>query len=624
MKHAFRRACLALSAGVALGALAAAAEAGVTRIEIESRTPVAGSFGDAGAYELVTGRYFGEVDPKDKRNTIITDLALAPRNARGMVEYSATFALARPVDAAKASGVLFYDVPNRGNGRAVGDAGGHMHLISGWQGDIPPAPGRQTATVPIARNPDGSSVSGPVFARIVDPPAGARSVALVGGIGAGVPRPEPLSLDSSRARLVRKTSDTDAGKAVPASAWAFADCSVTTFPGKPDPHMLCLKDGFDPKFAYELSYTGKDPAVLGIGFAAVRDLVSFFHHGANAPATPNPVAGQVKWTIGVGVSQSGNFLRSFIHLGFNADEAGRIVFDGVNPQIAARQVPLNVRFAAPGGAANLYEPGSEGVLWWGAYTDKTRGLGKTSLLDRCMATKTCPKIMETFGSAEFWGLRMSPDLVGIDAKADIPLPENVRRYYFPSVTHGGGPGGFPILTMTSGGVANCTLPANPNPVSDSMRALTRSLVEWVTDGKEMPPSRYPMLAKGDLVAANSKALGYPAIPGAPKPDGKLNPVLVYDFGAGYVKADVSGVMEKTPPAIKARPPSLVPRVDADGNETTGVPSVQLRVPLGTYVGWNETSSGFYKGERMRLPGWIHPVRRDKGRAHGLRRPAPVA
>ena len=220
----------------------------------------------------------------------------------------------------------------------------------------------------------------------------------------------------------------------------------TPFPGDPDPTRICLKGGFDPDHLYQVVYTAKDPLVLGIGLAATRDLVSFLRYSEkDDDGAPNPVAGLVKRAIGFGTSQSGNFIKTFIHLGFNQDESKRIVWDGANPNIAARQNPLNFRFAIPGGAAGLFEPGSEGVLWWGPYRDDVRGRPTASLLDRCRATGTCPKIMETFGASEFWGLRMSPGIVGTAAKTDIPLPRNVRRYYFPGVTHGGGRGGFQIV-----------------------------------------------------------------------------------------------------------------------------------------------------------------------------------
>ena len=171
---------------------------------------------------------------------------------------------------------------------------------------------------------------------------------------------------------------------------------------------------------------------------------------------PEPGGGTVRYALAFGTSQSGNYIKTFLNLGFNQDEKRRMIWDGVNPNIAARQTPMNFRFAIPGGAAGLYEPGSEGVLWWSRYDDSKRGRGPGSLLDRCSATHSCPKIIETFGSSEFWGLRMSPGLVGTKANVDIPLPSNVRRYYFPGVTHGGGRGGFSLIAQPTGAApVNC-------------------------------------------------------------------------------------------------------------------------------------------------------------------------
>lgn len=598
-----RIAVLALLSVSALAGSAEPVQAEVVRVVIESRTPISGDFGKAGPYELVSGRYFGELDPADPKNRIITDLQLAPRNNRGKVEYSATFALSRPVDAGQASGVLVYDTPNRGFGWAAGDPSGHFHLISGWQGDIPAGKGRQAAEVPVAKNPDGSSVTGPVLVRIVDPLAG-PSAQLVRGLAVRMAAPTPVSVDTSKARLVRRRSDNDPGQVVPADAWSFGDCRTTPFPGVRDPAWLCLKAGVDPAYAYDLTYEAKDPAVLGIGFAAVRDLVSFLRDAPDTAAAPNPAAGQVRWTIVTGASQAGNFVRSFIHLGFNQAESGKRVFDGANPQIAARHVPLNVRFGVPGGAAGLYEPGSDGVLWWGWHDDKARGRGRTSLLARCERTNTCPKIVETFGSAEFWGLRMSADLVGFEAKKDIPLPANVRRYYSPSVTHAGGGGGFDPAPATP--PPGCQLAQNPNPSSDTTRALQSALIDWVRSGRQPPPSQYPTIARGDLVPPTAKAMGFPAIPGAPVPTDKLNPLLIYDFGPGFRHDDVSGAMTTVPPAVRGSAPSLVPRVDQDGNEIVGIKSVQARAPLGSYLGWNVQAEGYYKGAGCGFAGGFIP------------------
>ncbi|MFT3772301.1 MAG: alpha/beta hydrolase domain-containing protein [Minicystis sp.] len=218
---------------------------------------------------------------------------------------------------------------------------------------------------------------------------------------------DAASLDTRQARLSTKRSEKRSGESsgieeVPADAWAFADCRSTPFPGTPHPRMVCVKGGFDPRLLYEVRYQAKDPLVLGIGLAAIRENVaSFFRYAAHDDTgTPNPVAGAMKWYIGHGTSQSGNALKTFLLQGFNQDEGGRIVFDGANPHIAGRLTAVNVRFGLPSGSGTLYEPGGEGVLWWTPYRDAARGREQASLLDRCRATNTCPRSRD-LGSAEF-------------------------------------------------------------------------------------------------------------------------------------------------------------------------------------------------------------------------------
>jgi hypothetical protein len=608
---------LALTAAVCLSA-AAAAEAQVVRLEITSREPMAGGqpFGAAGPYEMLRGRIHGEVDPADRHNALIQDLRLAPLNARKRVEYVATFALAKPIDMAKASGVLIYTVVNRGNGDAVASADGHVSLVSGWQGDVAPSGANQTIAVPIARQRDGSAITGPVLARFFNIPPGTNTVAIrLSSMGAGPPVYPPATLDQRDASLISAAGEDRRGVksgvvSIPRASWAFADCRTVPFPGTPDPSRLCVKDGFDPARLYELTYTAKDPLVLGAGLAATRDIVSFFRHAAaDEGGTRNPVAGAVRHAIAIGDSQSGNLIKTFVHLGFNQDLAGRMVWDGIFPRIAARQTPIDFRFALPGGAATLYEPGSEGVRGWGRYEDKVRGRQAASLLDRCTATRTCPKVIEAFGSAEFWGLRMSPGLIGTDARADIPLPDNVRRYYYPGTTHGGGRGGFRVEAGPA--QPGCVLPANPNPQADTTRALTAALVAWVVHGTPPPPSRYPLVASGDLVAATKSATRFPDVPGLPFADGLVNAMLDYDFGDGLVVNDLRGTLTRVPPRIKQVIPTFVPVVNGDGNETTGVPSVLHQAPLGTYLGWNVTAAGFFKGEGCGFAGGYWPFAKTR-------------
>lgn len=596
------------------------AEARVVRVVVDNVVPAAPVDG-APAYEIVSGHFEGAVDPRTRANSGITDIAGAPKNAAGLVEYKATFRLARPVDPARASGVLFYDVPNRGNGDVAADPDGHVRVISGWQGDLPDGAGLQTATVPVAKGRNGTPLTGQVLVRFQDLGAGTVSAPINGSIGRPTLRPLPVTLDTRKARLFYEERGSLARHPVAAQDWAYADCSTTAFPGTPDPRKICIRGGFDTARAYTLVYTGKDPLVLGIGFAATRDLVAFLRHaGVDDAGTPNP-ARAVRWAIASGTSQSGNFLKSFVNLGFNADESGQIVFDGINPNIAARQVPLNLRFGVPGGAARPFEPGSEGSLWWSPYDDKVRGLGVTSLLDRCGASKTCPKVVETFGSAEFWGLRMSPGLVGTDARHDVPLPANVRRYYFPSVTHGGSwtggfkPAGDPLMP-------GCRLPGNPNPSLESLRAAQAMLVAWVRSGTEPAPSAYPTIARGELVAPDAASMGWPAIPGAPDPAHMLNPMPSYNFGKSFRHRDVSGVIARQPPMLRGTIPQLVPGVNADGNETSGVPSVQLQVPLGSYLGWNETISGFEAGGGCGFFGGFIPFARSRAERMASNDPRP--
>ena len=602
----FYRGLLSISFFLTAGFL----QARITRVVIEQRESPAfsgQSFGAAGKYETLRGRFYGELDPKDPHNAIITDIQFAPPNARGMVEYSGTFAISKPMDMSKASGVLMYSVVNRGRGGTAGSAEGHISVVSGWQGDVAPQPNVQTLTAPAAKNPDGSPLTGPVSARFINMAPDTTTLSLAAAIG-GLAYQRPLTLDTSKATLTKFESEGGKGMRVASADWAFADCASAGFPGTPDASKICVKGGFDPKYEYELVFTAKDPLVLGIGYAATRDLSSFLRYANNDEAgDANPIAGAIRWAVSQGNSQSGNFIRSFIHLGFNQDEAGRIVWDGANPNIAGRQLAMNYRFAVAGGASNPEEPGSEAVLWWGKYTDSVRHRGAGSLLDRCSATKTCPKIFETFGASEFFDLRMSPDLVGTDAKADIPLPANVRRYFSPGTTHGGGRGGF--STATPAPPRLCVLPANPNPESDTLRALTADLIDWVTKGTEPPPSEYPRLSAGQLVQPAAAAMGFPKIPGAPAP--VINSLPDYDFGPGFHYSDLSGVISVEPPRVKQTIPLLVPKTDADGSDVGGVPSVLRQAPLGTYLGWNVTASGFERGQICSLNGGYIPFARTK-------------
>ncbi len=234
-----------------------------------------------------------------------------------------------------------------------------MLVSSGWQADIPAGAGVETLMTPIAKNLDGSSITGPVMARFADMPVGSTTLPIIRGRMTGTAM--PASLDTSKATLTQRASEGGSRVPIAASNWAFADCTRTPFPGHPDPEKLCLKSAFDPAFLYELAYIAKDPPVHGIGFAATRDLLAFLRRAHAA----NPLGASIRHTIAQGNSQSGNYLRSFLHLGFNQDERGRQRVRRHEPQYrraaAGDEHPVRRAQAAQ---PSMFEPGSEGVLWW--------------------------------------------------------------------------------------------------------------------------------------------------------------------------------------------------------------------------------------------------------------------
>lgn len=621
--------CLMAAAGVAV---APPAHAEVKKIVIERKVSPAfdgKSFGKAGPYETLAGRAYGELDPNDPHNRIITDIQLAPRNANGKVEYVASFSVVKPMDMSKSSRLLWHEVPNRGGRLTIAEAeraAGDIGLSSGWQGDnsgnTAPGANNDFVIVPVARNADGSPITGKVIGRIVNA-NGPDSRPMV--VNANPVPYKPATLDTSAATLVTHASETVDGtigetREIPASDWAWAKCSAANpFPGTPDPTHVCVKGGFNPALLYQVVFTAQDPYVLGIGFAAFRDVAAFFKHADKDEAgTPNPLAGHVNWAITRGRSQSGNFIRGFIHLGFNQDEKNRQVYDGAWPIIAGRRIALNMRFAQPDGALKLYEAGSEGPQWWLPMADEVRGLPAAGLLDRCTASKTCPKIIEHLGAAEMWGLTLSPSWVGTKADKDLPLPANVRRYYIPSTPHGGGDGGFnvtpPMAPACPGpNFGRGMFPNNPVPHDETVAALREHFRHWVMTNTPPPPSRYPTLADGTLVDPTKQAMGFPTIPGVPAgaPTGIISPMLDYDWGPQFNPLDGSGIPSNVPPIIKRVVKMKVPKVDADGNEIGGVPVVLREAPLGTYLGWNVVAAGFHKGKICNYAGGMIPFARTK-------------
>ncbi|MDZ7862530.1 alpha/beta hydrolase domain-containing protein [Acidovorax sp.] len=588
------------------------------KLEITAREDFPGTFGTVGAYERLTGTLSGEVDPADPKNTVIQDLALAPVNARGMAEYKTEFVMLKPKDMAKASGVLRYDAPNRGNiltmlnptatpSDAVYLERGYVMLYSAWQGDVPKsAAARLTATVPVAKNKDGTSITGPYRAELV-PTAASPAMTLPGGVFNGSMIPyEPASLDNTQPgySLTRRANETDPYVTISPADWKFATCDATgakAFPGTPSPTSVCLKGGFDPAYLYELVYVAKDPKVMGVGLAALRDTVHFFRSkAADASGTANPVAGRITHTLGQGTSQSGNAMKTFLHLGFNQALDGSKVFDGMYAHVAARQTNINTRFAVPGGGGGLR-------------TDHTafgqtapRGLDKDYMDDvsgrqggvmkRCAATSTCPKFFLGLSGTEFWQLQGSPVLTDANGLKDLTQPDNARIYYYASTQHGG-----------AGGTASISYAPSRAPYptgtvvqfNDTFRALFLGLEDWVVRGTTPPASQVPKVADATLVRPAQVA--FPAMKGltwavngaqTPIPDfnylGWHNNFPLFDFGPQYIPQDEAGIASLLPPRNLNRDYAiLVPQVDArTGLTRAGIQSVEARAPLGTSFEFN--------------------------------------
>jgi len=641
---------LSCTAAVAL-AWAQPADARVTRIVIDTTTPIAGQ-----PYEQLTGRAFGELDPHHPLNREITDLDAAPRNAHGRVEYIASFRIRKPVDLGTASGVMWHDVPNRGGDvgfPADSFAAGDMQLLSGWQGDnaggtrvpanVDCLPGTGCTAPSFANHyvetPVLVGTTGRIVGRIIN--RGGLAGAPLNVMGNPIPYFPADPASNAGDTLTTHLAETINGKITIGSTIANSDwkyCGGGTFDTPTAvttlPVSVCLKGGFDATKLYQLSYKVKDPYVLGAGTAAFRDVQSFFRYASKDDfGNANPVAGHVQKAIIRGVSQSGNFTRHYLFLGMNEDEAGRIVHEGAWPLIAGRRVANNSRWGQPDGVLELYQMGSEGPQWWRKWPDPVRHLPTRGILDRCKESRTCPKVVETFGGAEVFALKMTMSWVGTSADKDIPLPDNVRRYYLPSSTHGGG-NGQTTENPAPAGAVSCpgnnwgkgTLRANPVPSTGLVNRIRAALRGWVLDGTQPPPSQWPTLAPikpqmdgrddddddddGDhdrdhdkghhkhfrptLVEPNMKDMGFPhGIPGIPDsvfaPESFIFPVFDYDWGPFFDESEASGVPTNAPPAIKHVIKMLVPRVDEDGNEMGGVPTVQNDAPLGTYLGWNITA-----------------------------------
>jgi hypothetical protein len=572
-------------------AVAGAAQARITEIRIDAVAPFAEghSFGEVGSYLRITGVAKGELDPFSPQNKMIVDLDKAPRNARGMVEYEVDIFVLRPADPARGNGLLFYEVLNRGNkqiGQRLHDfvgseaasqndprtrahAGngflferGYTIVWSGWDPDVAKGNATMGAGLPVAME-DGRPLARRVREEIQ---VGKRRSADVEAVRLSYPA---ASTDRSRAQLTVRARASDPRVVVPPQEWEFADARSI--------RLLPRGTRFTPISIYELWYEATEPKVLGIGFAATRDLVSFLRYErADDRGTANPLAeagGGVRHAVAFGGSQSGRYLRHFIELGMNKDAQARRVFEGMFAHTAgAGKVFANHSFGQPGRTFTQHEDHDYPENWFPfstAYTlDKLSG--KTGALFR--GDGFDPLLIETNTSTEYWQKGASLLTTDPAGARDLSLPESSRVYLIAGTQHGGRAG----LDSRPGACANPTNPMSPGP---ALRALVVALEQWVTKGIAPPPSRVPSISAGTAVEYADVRM--PPVKGLALPHGGnlIGPPVDWINPPG-ARTEIRETQGE--PFYGTR----VSAVDRDGNEVAGIRLPPIAVPLATHTGWN--------------------------------------
>ena len=576
---------------------------GITRLDIISTETASfggTKFGAVGTYDKIFAKAYGVVDPTDRRNALITDINLAPKNANGLVEYSMDVHIFKPTDMTKSNNRIFYDVVNRGNkGHSffndvgpnnpltAADAGngllmrlGYTMVFSGWEDESLVAPGgdRALAKLPIAKNKDGSSVVENTITEVIfDAPTGNQ-----------IPLSYPAAnLDQSQAKMLVHNHSKFGGTSlidrveVPKSVWSYVDNKTVQVDRK-----NAFLAAYDQGAAFEFVYPAKDPVVLGLGFAATRDIVSFLK---NDTSNLNPLRNSIKYAISHGSSQSGRYLKGFLYWGFNEDSAGRMVFEGIQPKISgAHAIASNDRFGDSNATGRSYQRELSSKMEF-PFTYEVRfdpvSAQTDGIFNRCQLTNTCPKIMHTDSGNE--AFLKANNLITTDGLGrDISLPQNVRVYLVSGTQHG--PSATAAVTPT------CQQLSNPNPHNEVVRALFVALDDWATKGVEPPPSQYPKIGDGTSVASLPQSNAFPKIPGV-NYTGFYIPVAVKD------KSSLPNMWMKGKEYVVT-----VPKTDADGNEVAGVLNPNVKAPLGTFTGWSLRRAPFAENEDCALTGQYIP------------------
>ena len=590
----------------------------ITQLEITKRTSFASgeSFGDVGAYELLEGTAHYAVDPDHASNQGITDLDLAPRNAAGMVEFSSDFAMLQPENADRGNRRILFDVVNRGRKTALSlnsvptandptsplEAGngylmrrGYTVVWGGWQADVPPTPGLIGMHAPEAIGPQG-----PLTGRIMcqfqcnEP----TNVFLLAD-RQHLPNPA-ADPDEAEATLTVRDLPNSPATPVNRDQWSFVRVEDADL--EPQHNHVYMPSGFEPGRIYQLIYTTTGSRIVGLGFAAMRDVVSFLKH---APASAgNPCAGGIDYAYAMGRSQSGRFLRQYIHVGINEDEEHRPALDGIIPHVAgAMRGEFNLRFGQPSKDVCYIIP--EMFPFTDTHqTDPVTG-AQGSLLETMERRGGVPKIMFTNTSAEYWRGDAALIHTNLETLADAPESSSVRRYHFAGCQHGSGD--FPPIEIRANDGIKGQLPFNSVDYAPLLRAALDNLDRWVTTGEEPPASRHPSLNEGTAVESHTLLDRFARVPGVQVPTETTRAIRL-DYGP----ESHLGRTIKLPADEGEEFPALVADIDESFNERSGIRLPDLTVPVATYTGWNlrDESIGnpnLFIGITGGLAGWTLPL-----------------
>jgi Alpha/beta hydrolase domain len=556
----------------------------VTGFDVRLRRSLAGGkvFGDVGPYEELKGTLRFAIDPKNAANERITDVALAPRDHSGRVEFESDVSILLPVDRRRASGRVMLDVVNRGNTVAVlnfnratrptfvagadpdppvdtGDGflmrRGFVVISCGWQIDLPEVPGLLGLRGPEALDTNGNRITGRVYTQLQTPSPATHLLLSDRGH-----RPYPAAdLDERDAvLLVRDQPDGDA-TTIERDRWRFARVSG----GKvvPDAHYIWLEGGFEKGRLYQVAYTAIGAPVVGLGIAALRDAAAWLKHGTAREGNPAPDV--LRHVYAYGRSQTGRLLRTLVYNDLNLDEQGREALDGIIANVAGGlRGEFNQRF----GQNSKDRP---------HMMDYIQPATDEELHRRLTARASKLKVLYTNSSAEYHRGDASLAHTNAEGTRDVPSGPSARVYHFAGTEHGLGV--WPPTAEKAAAADPSEPPEHSQNIRNTidyaplLRACLVNLDRWVTEGVEPPPSRHPRLAEGTAVPFEALHAVFDRIPGAGYPRHHARPC----------RLDFSALPPRPGPACG----SLVSAVDADGNEVGGIALPEVAVPLGTHTGW---------------------------------------